>query len=160
MADDPTPDLILDKPPDSPTTITLGAGATLILLGILVVLGGILYVLIRHTGVFEPSPAEAQCAALNGAIELSTAGGRVCDRHPKTAEGELFGPEDFAVDEWANVPQVSEKELHCRDSGGTVVWSTNGAKICDIPPATGPGENFGPEDWGIVEGWFINPSRE
>ena len=56
MADDPTPDLILDKQPDSPTTITLGTGTTLVLLGILVVLGGILYVLIRHTGVFEPSP--------------------------------------------------------------------------------------------------------
>ena len=60
-------------------------------------MGGILYVLIRHTGVFEPSPAEVQCATLNGTIELSTTGGRVCDRHPKTAEGELFGPEDGGI---------------------------------------------------------------
>ncbi len=157
MADDLTPNLMLDKQPDSPTTITLGTGTTLVLLGILVVLVGILYVLIRHTGVFEPSPAEVQCATLNGSIELSTTGGRVCDRHPKTSEGELFGPEDFAVDEWAAVPQVSEKERHCRDTDGTVVWSTNGSKICDIPPTTGPGQNFGAEDWGIVEGWFVNP---
>ena len=159
MADD-TPDLIFDKQPDSPTTITLGTGTTLILLGILVVLAGILYVLIRHTGVFEPSPAEVQCTTLNGSIQLSTTGGRVCDRHPKTVGGEPFGPEDFAIDEWADVPQWSEKERHCRDAGGTVVWSTNGSKICDLPPATGPGQNFGAEDWGIVEGWFVNPSGQ
>ena len=84
----------------------------------------------------------------------------ISEEPPKTAEGELFGPEDFAVDEWAAVPQVSEKERHCRDADGTVVWSTNGSKICDIPPTTGPGQNFGAEDGGIVEGWFVNPYGE
>lgn len=53
-----------------------------------------------------------------------------------------------------------EKERYCRDIGGFVVWSTNGAKVCDVEPHTPPGHNFGSGDWGIIEGWFINPFGE
>ena len=152
------PDLILEQPTNPPPTKHTGILLTLI--GILVMLAGLLYVAIQHTGVLEPSATEVQCDAMEGTMRVSTSGGRVCDRPPLTADGEPFGPEDFAVDEWADLPQVSEKERHCRNTGGTVVWSTNGSKICDVPPLTQPGNNFGAEDWGILEGWFVNPFGE
>ncbi len=154
---EPEPDLVLEPPANGPPPAKSNAGILLVLVGILLTLLGILYVAIEYTGVFEPSAAAVQCANLDGTIRLSSTGGRVCDLPPKSSAGEYFGPEDFVVDGWANLPQVSEKERHCRDIDGFVVWSTNGSKICDVEPRTLPGQNFGSEDWFIEHGEFVNP---
>ena len=85
---EPEPGLVLEPPVTDRPAPRKYTGILLALVGIFVMLAGLLYVAIEHTGVFKPSAVEVQCEAMNGSIRISTSGGRVCDVHPTTADGE------------------------------------------------------------------------
>ena len=152
--------LTMDGVANSSPNLPRHRGIFIVLCGILVTLIGILYVIVEYTGVFQASSVEQQCLTHGGKITISTTGGKVCDLEPYGSPGELFGSEDYAIDEWADIPTWTAKEIHCRDINGSVTWSTNGSKICDVKPYTMPGGSFGSEDWIIESGQFVNPFGE
>lgn len=158
MAGIPTRDLQLERPADQPPPSRSNTPIVVVLVGILLTLLGILYVAVRYTGVFDTPAAEARCESLRGDLVVTENGGTVCDLPPVTPPGERFGPEDYPIDEWARAGVWTDKERHCQDIGGSVAWAEDGSKVCDIPPFTSAGELFGPTDWIIEWGQFVNPS--